>query len=506
MSQLTQTKLCQSQNKDFKTTQLLNTSQNLRISPHKNKYTSKELELLLRIFENIVNNPNNLKYQALNVKSINQRINNSVIFWQTLWNAGFYKYNNRVLFDQTKIESLTTTYNSLLSANNNNKYIAESDNYDFITIGNRLKNAMKLYSANKINQIDIKSSLDDFLHLLAFHNSAEEFEKIYKKLNGNCENKNCDKFNRLFTNQYLRDFEHTILDKIHCYYRHSYNNGLRLSVKQRNILQNSITDEKNNCLSSNRLTKMNEIISQCSLSDISVNWKHNKFTQLDSHSKNDSKQFSFGYQIEYKNDRIYIWDISMLECPRIVVPNQLYKTILKAKYATLKEELTCNQIITVSIDQFESEYKKAKIHLKTYYCKNVLSITRDLLQSVLAVMMYCNYTDLQFKFSKTCRDFVGCSTFYHLGKNIKCAIFAFGTESKDGIVQALYHGIGEQLVLPQYIGADLDIFTPLSTTSSFVVAINFTNVNNGLIIEFGNFKQKWKDSGSSRYLSVSWLS
>eukprot|EP01084_Bolivina_argentea_P209784 357258_1 len=121
-------------------------------------------------------------------------------------------------------------------------------------------------------------------------------------------------------------------------------------------------------------------------------------------------------------------------------------------------------------------------------------------------MLYCNYTEFSAQFSKTYRINNGKqhNEFYHCGKYLKIAVQKFGTETRDGSINAFYHGIGEQLVFPKFIGGfgiGVSVQCPLSTSSSRVVAINFTNHNNGLVVEFG-FVQK----AMSKYFSVEWLS
>eukprot|EP01084_Bolivina_argentea_P040063 74032_1 len=122
----------------------------------------------------------------------------------------------------------------------------------------------------------------------------------------------------------------------------------------------------------------------------------------------------------------------------------------------------------------------------------------------LSLMGYSNYTELQYKFSKTYRSNPqNHREFYHLGKYLKMSVKEFGTPIHKGTVKSFYHGIGEKLVLPSCIGVDgVLIYCPLSTSSSLHVAINFTNENAGLVVEFGTCF----DAYSAKCFSVSWLS
>eukprot|EP01084_Bolivina_argentea_P152550 266098_1 len=76
-------------------------------------------------------------------------------------------------------------------------------------------------------------------------------------------------------------------------------------------------------------------------------------------------------------------------------------------------------------------------------------------------------------------------------------VHGFGTKIKQGKMNSFYHGIGEKLVFPYGIN-DIRIYAPLSTSSSFCVATNFTNYNNGMVIEF--------TGEEAAYFSMVWLS
>eukprot|EP01084_Bolivina_argentea_P150799 263311_1 len=105
-------------------------------------------------------------------------------------------------------------------------------------------------------------------------------------------------------------------------------------------------------------------------------------------------------------------------------------------------------------------------------------------------MVYCNFTELQYQFSKTYGDKESDSShaeFFNLGKNLKIAVHKFGTEIREGNIKTFYHGVGKLLLFDE-ITSDVtnavNIYTPLSTTSSFPVAMNFTNKENGMIVYF----------------------
>eukprot|EP01084_Bolivina_argentea_P307021 530609_1 len=127
------------------------------------------------------------------------------------------------------------------------------------------------------------------------------------------------------------------------------------------------------------------------------------------------------------------------------------------------------------------------------------------IQHVQSLMIYCNFDELQNEFSKTYREFSGMNhnNFYYWGKYLKQSIHRYGTKMVDSDIQSVYHGIGETLLFPQItgeLGIGMKIYCPLSTSSSLLVATNFTNNNGGLIIEFGHA------SCAAKYFPVSWLS
>ena len=112
------------------------------------------------------------------------------------------------------------------------------------------------------------------------------------------------------------------------------------------------------------------------------------------------------------------------------------------------------------------------------------------------------------------------SNFYHLGKHIKMSVHSLhDSGSKCHCCHAprvYFHGISQVMAFPVYgieqlsgakrnRRAGVHIHGPLSTSSEFEVAVNFTNHNAGLVIEF-----KDNDSKHLRFssdpLSLCWLS
>eukprot|EP01083_Nonionella_stella_P278681 947810_1 len=135
------------------------------------------------------------------------------------------------------------------------------------------------------------------------------------------------------------------------------------------------------------------------------------------------------------------------------------------------------------MEQFNNENEKAELNSNSQYFKRLLMNQ----EYVLSVMIYCNFHVLQYELSKTYRENNGAkhTYFYHLGKYLKISVHQFGREMMEG--QSLYHGLAERLYFPNYIAqckleSGIAVCCPLSTSSSFAVALNFSN--QGLIVHF----------------------
>eukprot|EP01084_Bolivina_argentea_P138368 243612_1 len=182
------------------------------------------------------------------------------------------------------------------------------------------------------------------------------------------------------------------------------------------------------------------------------------------------------------------------------------------KYNNLKQEMISNHVDTITIVQFQIEYQKSEIHYNSVHCVN--NIRNDPLfwpnnystknthyyyrrrnltiQDILSVMLYCNFTVLQYEFSKTYRMIkineskndikLRHENFYWLGKLLKECVNWFGQRPIYEEANKLYHGIGEELDFP--VTAEgfrgIKMYGPISTSCSLHAALNFTNNNIGL--------------------------
>eukprot|EP01084_Bolivina_argentea_P268724 456531_1 len=299
---------------------------------------------------------------------------------------------------------------------------------------------------NNIDSIDITCVLADYHSLLQYSNSNDE-EKLQKCRAENCAilKRHCGNKTDIYKYQQDLDITHIvnqqIMDKIHYFYCHG------------------------------------EFVN-------SVSQKYNQLL-----TNNDEKLNIFGYEFIYDADII------------VNFMNDYESVIIQKKYRSFKDELVTNNIITISMYQFNIECMKAKIHWQSYFRK--CHYPKLNMECILALSLYCNFDHLQYEFSKTYRQSLNNHTnFYHWGKFLKEAVHKHGTSIKDGNIKRFYHGISQRLIptaIVGQLGKGISIYCPLSTTSSFSVATSFTTSNNGLIISFGGIS-------STKYFSVDWLS
>eukprot|EP01084_Bolivina_argentea_P043266 79719_1 len=232
-----------------------------------------------------------------------------------------------------------------------------------------------------------------------------------------------------------------------------------------------------------------------------TNSRHHRYNQqyvtdMFSGKHQDTKIFKVGVKFHYGKETKFADSSNGASDSKSTNDDVL---IEKAKWKNLKEELTQNTIESLSVTQYDKEKKKARNHFNSDYRKQTYSDM--LIDHILALMVYCNFDKLQFKFSKTYWDSEYINQhwqFYYLGLFIKEAVHEFGNVLQNDDKHQFYHGIRETLLLPTIINAQ--IYCPLSTSSSKDVAINFTDFN-GIMIQFGA-----PNVGNAKEFSLSWLS
>eukprot|EP01084_Bolivina_argentea_P113374 202065_1 len=332
-----------------------------------------------------------------------------------------------------------------------------------------------------------------------------------------------------------------IMDKIHCHYRHGYDLGYRSKRFSSNVDVNNKPLMSKQITSSDRFSRFN-----CLNIGIQSEIKQN----------NELQEYSFGHLFEYPYNPDHVEKYKAMKYIMEWVNNhyivayfqetnttnvtdldygdtdKLYIGEIKYKFKDLKEELTSNGISELTIDQFTHELEKATIYYNTDYCAKIVDKYVDdnfddsifdgnsdrfyrrrylSVVDILSIMVYCNYSNLSYEFSKTYRKIkpnetkeeigVRHSNFYWLAKFVYETVNWFGSSER---VPSLYHGIGNECILPTISESfrGVKIYGPLSTSSSIAVAANFAKYNSGLIIMFDDHDY----ANGSRCFSCNWLS
>eukprot|EP01083_Nonionella_stella_P010647 30279_1 len=473
---------------------------------------------------------------------------------------------HRYLHEEQKTDSSSTTTNDIEPKKSSKKQ--PSIPHQTLPLCNTTKNCeflqqlqaqMQQYNNDDdaINY-NIESVLNNFEHLMQMHNNVDhhdlsgDFEYIYYALGGFCDITTCERFKRhqMYRDrdsssnvQRLKDIYNVdddtevtrkqIMDKIHCFYRHCYDIGNRLTPdKLVQVMLSKTAFQKHQKL--------------CGKSACYPE-RHKKFTLFGEvcddmklpTATRTQEMFSLGYKFRYYDS------------------GDGYS--VHRKYESLKEELISNDIMRLTTEQFNNELRKSKLHLHSFFCKHwmktyhakccqskmedmrslldaynkdkeafwkekdytprtdqILEVLRDdpgmkklQLHHILALMVYCNFTDLQFEFSLTYRKKTlnepdesvvnRHSIFYHFGKYLKEAVQWFGAvvdEENEG-PSLFYHGINDTFIFPQVV--DVDVQCPLSTTTKFSVATHFAT-ESGIVVTLKPRSKK------AKYMPVFWLS
>eukprot|EP01084_Bolivina_argentea_P113769 202704_1 len=273
-----------------------------------------------------------------------------------------------------------------------------------------LLNVMKMFLSlvgNMQYDCDAVRILDLFHHILDIHNQ-DDFYYIFEAL-GNCNIETCSCLNRIYgdkrttVNNCCVNIDvcdlvtQQIIDKIHCFFKHSYAMGYRLKPKDNQIIIKQIAQNDNHCeqkennqqkkpnveMINNKIKSTRQILLQNKRFIGSQNKRCEKFKQL---KLNTAKYYSFGQQFIYPDEK-YTNAFNVLP-----------------KYKSLKIEMMHNSIFQMTTEQFNHEHTNAMKHFNSHYRKCEKTLFGVHLQHLLSLMIYCNYTELQYKFSTTYRD------------------------------------------------------------------------------------------------------
>eukprot|EP01084_Bolivina_argentea_P095071 170917_1 len=324
------------------------------------------------------------------------------------------------------------------------KILMQSNEYD-------MNESMSKYSPSKIT--------DDFDHMLQYHDSEKEFDAIHGLLNTkthvHANGNDCPIYNRhtlrrrnininVRTDTNERNFKtNNVLDKIHTFYYHSYN-----------ISVNSFENEEING-EDNGYNKFNS------------NLDH----QLNANNViNDVYSFGqrFEYRMNYETETKEEWFIEPI-------------------YSSFKDELLKNKMCNISNDIYNHEYNKCKVFMKCKRWKilNNRNIRRELsFEHIFSLLIYCNCTKYQYKWSETFRKIPNDETdeslkrrhsyFYFSSKYLTTLVEEFGSKLIDSNNKntPFYHGVSAIVFFDRTI---TQFYGPLSTSKSFNVASHFSN-------------------------------
>eukprot|EP01084_Bolivina_argentea_P035572 65967_1 len=250
----------------------------------------------------------------------------------------------------------------------------------------------------------IKQMQNDYIHVLKAHDVDGEFEFIFNQLNL-CHIEKCNMFKRVYRDRNIENEQNKcliqisaiqeIIDIIHCYYFHSYDIGVRLSKKEKHIIENC--DDEKGDIPTIKMRKLNDVLigkRKIYQNIEGIQKQTQKFNQFDNNTESkinvdEMNKYSFGYEFDYNSINNKYDD-----------DDRVKSLGVSKKYSSLKEELLNNDICHIkTLDEYNIEYKKAECSLNTDEGKNK---TMELIH-IFCVMIYCNLDYFQGQFSKTYR-------------------------------------------------------------------------------------------------------
>eukprot|EP01084_Bolivina_argentea_P196924 337557_1 len=507
----------------------------------------KGISALNQIFNNILRNPLDSKKYTFKIGNFSTTFGEyENIFINIMHQAGFVKSKNgkRMKFKFTKMKKLKqiTEIIETMHCESVNKihqppFATQSQTAQNLILtmncdGNILNCEALKFMANIISiDEDVKNDvymkkdnvtlmLDYFNHLLMKHDNNYDFELINELL-GQCNQKKCMFAKRHYSNtdneQLLQPFHisQRLIDRIHIHFLHSYDLGYRLhSTEQQALIIRS------NKLVLNNVTA-NELLQS----------KHQGFYQYNSLKQNMNNKFILTDREYSYGIRFYYWQFFRnLNEPDFRHNNgrsfsDMYVT---SRHKSIKEEFTQNPYVVITLQQWNLELQTAKQHESTLYCKRivadnrvdseVLKVDQNYYMScygihqnsnvsahhLIAIMVYCGFDALQNVFSGTLRktdshesiDQVKArnSNFHYFSKYLRETVEIFGTKCMDGL-HTFWHGINQEML---FSSTSSCIYSVLSTTTSWEVAVNFSN-NSGLVMELYCYSE-------NKYFACEWIS
>eukprot|EP01084_Bolivina_argentea_P196604 337025_1 len=361
--------------------------------------------------------------------------------------------------------------------------------------------------------------LESFYHLLYDHQSNNDFEYIYNRI-GHCDIDNCVSIQRNRRNRAIsisddeikQDISNIvsptqdIMDQIHCHFLHSFDFGYK-------VRENNITNMKSTLLNRGKTLQYVQ-------NGREINKFYSFYQSQVQCSKNDLscvKTYNCGY-------KYYYWDDDN-NTQRVNSDKQQYALHVNPKYNSFKQEMIQNELCHINIVGWNHTTQKAQLKHNTNYCRKItasavysglgniqpnsfhyiLNNEQIALNHLIAIMIYCNYSLVSFKFSETFRPIYDEETqkqivsrhscYYYFSRYLHESVGAFCNFTTCRNVFEFYHGINKQMI---FDSMSCIMYQPFSTTSSYHVAISFSNPG-GMILEV-------RPSGATCYFNCSWLS
>ena len=189
------------------------------------------------------------------------------------------------------------------------------------------------------------------------------------------------------------------------------------------------------------------------------------------------------------------------------------------KFSDFKTELLQNNICSLDIQDWDAAFQSAAQYIETQKAKKtkcngsplmwyygIEKNTTLSLNHLLSMVIYCNYDNLQFQYSKTFRKTEEIqdrdeikkqnSQFCHWSKLLRETVEIFGTRMRSTPNVRFYHGISCELLIPTTISK---FNGPTSLTTELAVAASFSD-GNGLILELSQYGL------DCAYFNCSWIS
>eukprot|EP01084_Bolivina_argentea_P010941 20428_1 len=181
-----------------------------------------------------------------------------------------------------------------------------------------LKKSLHNYYNDRNADINIVGVLNHFLYLVnQFSDVDDNFEYIYNYLGGQCIINQCQIVKRIYINRNIihneaadediKDIARTqIMDKIHCFYIHSFDMGNRLNLEENLIADHTEHDKKNNLDEDEySLNVLNKKILKMRDKLIYLNdKKYAKYNQLNVEDVDELYHFGFLFKYGYDGEDI----------------------------------------------------------------------------------------------------------------------------------------------------------------------------------------------------------